>query len=213
MAQNSASMTSPRPELPAALAHLAVERSFDGGQAIFRKGAAARHVHFLAKGRVRLSRFGPQGEEVAIHAARAGEFFAEASLHSESYHCTAVVVQPALVASIPSDELRALLRRDAEFAMQWLAIVSRQLRQARTRVERLCLKGARERVRHLLLTEGTGAAHRYTLHGSIKDLAVDLGLTHEALYRTLAAMERDNLVLRDDGSLALVRQPSASGAK
>jgi CRP-like cAMP-binding protein len=205
-------MTSPRPELPAALAHLAVERSFDAGEAVFRIGAAAWHVHFLAEGRVTLSRFGPQGEEVAIHAARAGEFFAEASLHSERYHCTALVAQPARVASIPSDDLRALLRRDAGFAMQWLAIVSRQLRQARTRVERLCLKGARERVRHLLLIEGTGAAHRYMLHGSVKDLAVELGLSHEALYRTLAAMERENLILRDEKSLVLVRQPSASGA-
>jgi CRP-like cAMP-binding protein len=204
-------MTSPQPKLPAALAHLAVERSFDAGEAVFRIGAAARHVHFLAEGRVTLSRFGPQGEEVAIHAAREGEFFAEASLHSERYHCTAVVAQPALVASIPSGDLQELLRSDAEFAMQWLAIVSRQLRQARTRVERLCLKGARERVRHLLLTEGSGAKHRYTLYGTVKDLAVDLGLSHEALYRTLAAMERENLILRDDRSFALVLQPGSSG--
>jgi CRP/FNR family transcriptional regulator, dissimilatory nitrate respiration regulator len=206
-------MTSTRPEFPAGLAHLAVERTFDAGEAVFRMGAAARHVHFLAEGRVTLSRFGSQGEEVAIHAARPGEFFAEASLHSERYHCTAVVAQPARVASIPSDELRALLRRDAEFAMHWLAIVSRQLRQSRTRVERLCLKGARERVRHLLLTEGSGAAHRYTLHRSVKELAVELGLSHEALYRTLAAMERENLILRDERSLVLVRQQSAPTMK
>lgn len=107
-------MTSLRPELPASLAHLAVERALDAGETVFRMGAAAQHVHFLAEGRVTLSRFGPQGEEVAIHAARAGESFAEASLHSERYHCSAVVAQPALVASVPSDELRALLRRDAE---------------------------------------------------------------------------------------------------
>jgi CRP-like cAMP-binding protein len=198
-------VNSPLSILPAALAHLAVERSFGPGEAVFRMGAAARHVHFLAEGRVTLSRFGPQGEEVAIHAARAGEFFAEASLHSERYHCTAVVAQAALVASIPSDELRALLRSDAEFAMHWLAIVSRQLRQARTRVERLCLKGAPERVRHLLLTEGSGATHRYTLHGTVKDLAIDLGLTHEALYRTLASMEREGVIARDAATLALLR--------
>ena len=196
-------MTSSRSELPATLAHLAVERTFDAGEAVFRMGASARHVHFLAEGRVTLSRFGPQGEEVAIHAARPGEFFAEASLHSERYHCTAVVSQPALVASIPSDELRALLRRDPEFAMQWLAIVSRQLRQARTRVERLCLKGARERVRHLLLTEGSGATHRYAMPGTAKDLAIDLGLTHEALYRTLASMEQEGLIVRDAGAIFL----------
>jgi CRP/FNR family transcriptional regulator, dissimilatory nitrate respiration regulator len=197
-------MTPLRPQLPAALAHLAVERTFDAGESVFRMGAMARHVHFLAEGRVTLSRFGPHGEEVAIHAARAGEFFAEASLHSERYHCTAVVGQPALVASIPSEELRALLCRDPEFAMEWLAIVSRQLRQARTRVERLCLKGARERVRHLLLTEGSGPTHRYTLHGSVKDLAVDLGLSHEALYRTLASMEREGVIVREAGTVFLL---------
>lgn len=204
-------MNAPLPGLPAALAHLAVEHSFDSGDVVFRLGAAARHVHFLAEGGVTLSRFGLQGEEVAIHAARAGEFFAEASLHSERYHCTAVVAQPATVASIPSGDLKELLRSDAEFAMQWLAIVSRQLRHARTRVERLCLKGARARVRHLLLTEGSGAAHRYTLNGSVKDLAVDLGLSHEALYRTLASMEREKLILRHEGSLALVLQPGSPG--
>ena len=198
-------MNSLRPKLPAALAHLAVERSFGSGEAVFRMGAAARHVHFLAEGRVTLSRYGPQGEEVAIHAARAGEFFAEASLHSERYHCTALVTQSALVASIPSDELRALLHTDVEFAMQWLAIVSRQLRQARTRVERLCLKGARARVRHLLLTEGSGATHRFALHVTIKDLAIDLGLTHEALYRTLASMEREGEIGRDAAMLVLLK--------
>jgi CRP/FNR family transcriptional regulator, dissimilatory nitrate respiration regulator len=195
----------PVSKLPTALAHLAVDQSFGPGEAVFRMGAAARHVHFLAQGRVTLSRFGPQGEEVSIHAARAGEFFAEASLHSERYHCTAVAAQAALVASIPSEDLRALLRSDAEFAMQWLDIVSRQLRQARTRVERLCLKGASERVRHLLLTEGSGATHLYALHGTIKHLAIDLGLTHEALYRTLASMEREGVIARDVASLALLK--------
>lgn len=198
-------MSSPRPELPPALARLATERRFDAGDAVFRMGAAARHVHFLAEGRVTLSRFGPQGEEVAIHAARAGEFFAEASLHSERYHCTAVVSQTALVASIPSAELRALLREDAEFAMQWLATVSRQLRQARARVERLCLKGAPDRVRHLLLTEGMGTHPRYLLRGTVKDLALELGLTHEALYRTLASMEREGVIARSGRAILLVK--------
>ena len=59
-------MNPPVSKLPTALAHLAVERSFGPGEAVFRMGAAARHVHFLAQGRVTLSRFGPQGEEVAI---------------------------------------------------------------------------------------------------------------------------------------------------
>lgn len=191
--------------LPAALSGLAQMNSFGPGELVFRNGSAARHVHFLAGGQVTLSRFGAQGEPVSIHVALAGEYFAEASLHSERYHCDAVVVQPAVVASIPSAALRELLRRDPEFALEWVAILSRQLRQTRARVERLSLKGAAERVRHLLLTEGRGAGHRYTLRGSVKDLAAELGLTHEALYRTLAAMEREGVVERNGSTIALMR--------
>lgn len=191
--------------LPGPLAALAVVKAFATGELVFRTGSAAKHVHFLSQGRVTLCRFGPQGEPVTIHVAQAGEFFAEASLHSERYHCDAVVAQRAVVASIPSPALRDLLRRDPDLAMQWVAILSRQLRQTRARVERLSLKGAAERVRHLLLTEGRGAGHRYTLRGSVKDLAAELGLTHEALYRTLAAMERDRLIERSGSTFALMQ--------
>jgi CRP-like cAMP-binding protein len=195
--------------LPRALSALADVSPFEPGELVFRNGSEARHVHFLAGGQVTLSRFGPRGEPVSIHVALAGEYFAEASLHSERYHCDAVVVQPAVVASIPSTALRELLQRDPEFALQWVAILSRQLRQTRARVERLSLKGAAERVRHLLLTEGKGAGHRYIVRGSFKDLAAELGLTHEALYRTLAAMEREGVVERNGSTIALMRAPSA----
>lgn len=191
--------------LPGPLTGLAEVRTLGPGELVFRSGSAARHVHFLAQGRVTLSRFGPQGEPVAIHVAQTGEYFAEASLHSDRYHCDAVVVVPSVVASIPSPGLRELLCRDPEFAMQWVAILSRQLRQTRARVERLSLKGAADRVRHLLLIEGKGAAHRYTVRGSVKDLAAELGLTHEALYRTLAAMERDGVIERRGSKFALMR--------
>lgn len=190
--------------LPKALSVLAEVTSFEPGDLVFRNGSAARHVHFLACGQVTLSRFGPQGEPVSIHVALAGEYFAEASLHSERYHCDAVVVQAAEVASIPSSALRGLLRSDPDFGLQWVAILSRQLRKARARVERLSLKGAEARVRHLLLTEGEGAAHRYTLRGSVKDLAAELGLTHEALYRTLAAMARAGTVERHGSTITLL---------
>lgn len=191
--------------LPKVLSELAQVTYLEPGRLVFRHGSAAHHVHFLAHGQVTLSRFGPQGEPVPIHVALAGEYFAEASLQSDRYHCDAVVVQPAVVASIPSAALRGLLRSDPDFAMQWVAILSQQLRQTRARVERLSLKGAAARVRHLLLIEGKGAGHRYTLRGSVKDLAAELGLTHEALYRTLGAMEREGVLERNGSTIALIR--------
>ncbi|MEY2653746.1 MAG: hypothetical protein RLZZ524_774 [Pseudomonadota bacterium] len=179
------------------------QRSYEAGAAVFRAGAPARHVYHLTEGRVRLVRYGRAGEEAVIHVARPGEFFAEASLHGDRYHCTAVAVVPSTLAAIPSAGLAALLAEDPGVMQAWVAILSSQLRRARSRVERLCLRSAAERIEHLLLCEGSGPACIYRPGGSLKELAVDLGLTHEALYRTLANMVRDGRLVRDGQQLSL----------
>lgn len=166
---------------------------------------SAHSVYFLEAGAVRLMRFGRVGEEVVLHDARAGEFFAEASLDSARYHCDAVARVPSTLMKIPSKALRELLEDDPVFARQWRSQLATQLRSVRTRVERLSLKGAAERVRHLLVSEGRGACCEVVLPGTLKDLARDLGLTHEVLYRTLAALEREGVLERQGTTLRLAK--------
>ncbi len=195
----------PEPYVPASVRDLAARRRVEAGGSIFRVGTPARHVYFLVSGRVALNRFGPSGEEVAIHVAGPGEFFAEASLHAERYHCTAVALDDSDVAAIASADLRARIQSDPQFAMVWLESVASQLRQVRARVERLSIKSAAERVRHLLLTEGRGKTPTYTLRGTARELAGQLGLTHEALYRVLAAMQKEGTIARTRREIVLLR--------
>lgn len=188
---------------PAALHTAATCVSYIAGQRIFRMGSPAQAVFFVESGAVRLMRHGPTGEEVVLHDARAGEFFAEASLGSARYHCDAIGTQSGTLLKVPADGLRRLLDSDAEVAHEWITLLSRQLRAARSRVERLSLKGAAERIRHLLLSEGRGPQCEVALDGSLKDLARTLGITHEVLYRTLARMERDGEIERGNAALRL----------
>ena len=44
-----------------------------------------------------------------------------------------------------------------------------------------------------------------TLSGTLKDLAAELGLTHEALYRTLAALTRSGEIKRARGKITFLR--------
>lgn len=193
------------PHLPEDLSDLATPRVVAAGAEVFRLGAPARHVFFLRRGRVVLRRFAATGEEVAIHAAEAGEFFAEAALQAEHYHCTAVAAQDSEVLAIPSLDLRRRIATEPAFALAWLGAMAAQLRQARARVERLSLRSAAERVRHLLLTEGQGATPSHVVAGTLRELATQLGMTHEALYRTLAAMQRAGTLRRDGQRLTLLR--------
>jgi CRP-like cAMP-binding protein len=43
------------------------------------------------------------------------------------------------------------------------------------------------------------------LPGTVKDLAADLGLAHEALYRTLARMEADGEITRAGSTIKIER--------
>jgi CRP/FNR family transcriptional regulator, dissimilatory nitrate respiration regulator len=188
---------------PAALRPCAARVAFGPGVHVFRTGSATHSVFFVETGSIRLVRFGRAGEEVVLHDACAGEFFAEASLDSARYHCDAVTSEPSELLQVPAAALRGLLQTDGAFARQWVALLAHQLRAVRSRVERLSLKSAAERVRHLLVSEGQGRRCELVLNGTLKDLARNLGLTHEALYRTLAAMERDGIIERRDGVLRL----------
>jgi len=191
--------------VPAALRPRAIRASYKAGTIIFRRGRPSHSVFFVEVGAVRLRRHGRAGEEVVLYEARAGEFFAEASLDGARYHCDAIAIEQTELLRVPATALRELLDADQVFARQWIALLARQLRAVRTRVERLCLKSAAERVRHLLASAGRGARCEVVLKGTLKDLARDLGLTHEALYRTLARMEREGEIERQDKTLRLVR--------
>lgn len=197
-------MVSSLTPLPPSLMALASTRALEPDEVLFRAAAPAAAVFFLVSGSLRLVRFGKGGEEIPIHQAHAGEFFAEASLHGDRYHCTAIAAKASSVLVLPADEVGHLLEHDRAFSGYWIETLARQLRNSRARVERLCLKRASERVRHLLLTEGIGPKRRYELRGSFKELALSLGLTHESLYRTLARMQHSGELTREDGALRLL---------
>lgn len=163
-----------------------------------------KSAYFVETGAVRLMRFGRSGEEVVLHQAIAGEFFAEASLDSTRYHCDAVAQEPSALLQIPAVALRHLLEVDPRFAREWVALLASRLRAVRMRVECLCLKNAAERIRHLMLSEGRGPACELTVEGTLKDLARSLGLTHESLYRNLATMEREGIIEREGMTLRLL---------
>ncbi len=180
---------------PEALRLAAVPAAHDVGAYVFRMGSRTHSVFFIVAGAVRLVRYGRSGEEIVLHDARPGEFFAEASLDSTRYHCDAIARERSDLLRIPAAALRQLLDADREFARQWIALLARQLRTIRSRVERLCL----------LISEGCGPRCEFALPGTLKDLARDLGLSHEALYRTLAAMERARIITRQGAVLRLQR--------
>jgi len=186
--------------LPAALHAQCDLRLFDRGQRLFESGRRPSWMHFVSTGEVVLQRIGEDGELVVLQRTRHG-FVGEASLHVERYHCDAVVVASAHVTRVPRQALQEALRTDADFGLRWIGMLNQEVRRLRQQCERLSLKTVEARLLHLLRTDG--AASGLAPSGGLKALAHELGVTHEALYRCVAVLEKRGQVTRNQGRLLL----------
>lgn len=195
-------------QLPDALRQVALQMDMSKGQYIFRFGDKVDAVYRVLDGEVCLTRFSPEGAEIVLHRAREGDFFAEASLFGTHYHCDAICARPGLYLRLPVAALRDCLSNHPNFAMEWIATLSRNLRRQRAAQERLGLKSLRMRVIHYLVERGEDG--RVELAQPIIRWATELGASHEALYRTLAEMEQEGVLKRQGQTLALVqRRPNS----
>jgi CRP/FNR family transcriptional regulator, dissimilatory nitrate respiration regulator len=193
--------------LPAAVCAAAVERKLQAGQTLFRQGNRTAGLYEIVRGKVRLARVDASGREAILHMATAGDTIAEASLFSPTYHCDAIASAEASVRLYPKAAVLAAFASEPEAAQAFMAMLARQVMSLRTRLEQRNIHSARERVRHYLAIHVGADGRTVALPGTVKDLAGELGLAQEALYRTLAAMAAAGEIERRPGSISLTPSP------
>ena len=182
-------------------------RELTPGEALFRQGDRATAIFAVERGRLRLVRHTADDRRVVLHTAHPDELFAEAALFAEAYHCDAVADIPSRVRVLSKPTLLAAFRSNPDLAQDFMAILARQVMALRTRLELRSIRSARLRLlQHLLLAAGEGGTVR--LDGTLMDLAAEIGLSHEALYRTIAALESEGVIARSDAEIRLLK-PSA----
>jgi CRP-like cAMP-binding protein len=189
--------------LPGNVRAAAIDRELKAGEALFRLGSRSAGLYEVIAGRVRLSRVDRSGHEIVLHVAGPGETLAEASLFSAQYHCDAIANTNAIVRKYPKREVLAAFERNPKAVQAFTEMLAHQVMSLRTRIEQRNIRSARERVRHFLVLNVGSDRRTVQLRGTLKDLAAEIGLTHEALYRTLAALERAGAIIRKGERIVL----------
>lgn len=162
------------------------------GTTLFRGGQRPARMYFVRRGEALMQRVTSSGAPVVLQRASHG-FIAEASLTSARYHCDGVCRTDCDLLAFELAALRKAIDSDEGTRWAWIGLLSSQARQQRARIERQALKTIRERLHHLLLTEGS-MEDGYQLSGTKLELVAELGVTPEALYRCLAALQRENVL-------------------
>jgi CRP-like cAMP-binding protein len=182
-----------------------IERALKAGQVLFHAGQRTAGLFEVISGSVRLVRVDRAGREAVLHLATAGETLAEASLFAPAYHCDAVALTAAVVRLYPKALVLAEFEQNPKAAQAFMAMLARQVVNLRAHLEQRNIYSARDRIWHYL-AHNTGAdGCTVKLAGTLKHLAVELGLTHEALYRTLADMAVAGEIERLKGKIKLVK--------
>jgi CRP/FNR family transcriptional regulator, dissimilatory nitrate respiration regulator len=170
------------------------------GEALFVRGEMPRAMYFVVSGEIQLVRRSTGGAEIVLQRARHG-FLAEASLGQKGYHCDAVASVRSQVLAVPNRVFNEALSGEP-FRLFWMHHLTRELRKVRAQAERLSLRTTRERIVHFIESEGENG--EAALLQPMKSWAVELGVTHEALYRTVAKMKRDGEIEVSAGSVRLI---------
>lgn len=184
-------------------------RSLAKGELLFRQGDPAAAIYLVESGRVRLVRHLEDGSSVALHTARAGETLAEAALFAEAYHCDAVAETPSGVAALAKGPLLRVLANDQAASLRVARMFAGQVRDLRARLEVRNIRTAPERLVAWLRLEATGNPPRVEIDRPWIEIAPELGLTHEAVYRAISTLERDGAIVRAGRTVTLAKARAA----
>ena len=164
----------------AALAHR--ELQLADGEVLFRTRDPVRHIYLVRSGCIRLERVQASGEPLVLQRAAAGQMPAEASLFATHYHCDAVAAGSTVVARIHKADALKLQDQDPGWLRAFAGHLAGEVQRTRARAQLLSLKRVDARLDAWLTVNGGALPER----GRWLELAAELAVTPEALYRELA---------------------------
>lgn len=173
-----------------------MRRHLAAGETLFRAGGRVHAVFVVLQGRIRLVRTSPGGHEVTLHRASGGESFAEPALFSDRYHCDAVAETASEVLEYGKARMLERLAKDPARMMDLLSHLARQVQALRSRAEMLALHSAADRVMAYFRLRTDTQTNIVRLDTTWKQVASEVGLTHEALYRALRRLEESGAIER-----------------
>lgn len=196
----------------------AYAQTFPAGVELARQGDPADFLHVVTEGAVELfAEWGGQSCTMTV-VKPVGTFILAACIRDAPYLMSARTLQKSRVILIPASDLRAVFRRDPEFAVSTIHELAGCYRAVVRHAKGLKLRNSRERVAAYLVKEmrrsGLLAGPSFVLALEKRVIASYLGMTPENLSRTLRALEAvgvtvagNRVTVADYARLAAVAQP------
>ena len=195
------------------VAQVAVPRSFERGEVIFREGDSGEALYVVRSGSVSIRRDSNDGRTLALAELRAGSMFGElAAFGGEVRSATAEALEPTALVAILGSDMQRVLRSDPDIALKMLAALAERVRRLNDRLLAQSFQTVPGRVASALLQqvisrqdEGAGQ-HEVLVRATQAEIAQLAGTSRESASRFLASLEREGVVALGRGKV-MVHEP------
>ncbi len=168
------------------------QRELAAGETLFRTGDAVLSLFLVAAGEMRLARMLPHGQQLVLQRAGRGEILAEASLFADKYHCDAIASEPSRLHVVRRARIVRAFDDDPALLLACTRHLALEVQRTRARAETLSLRRVAARLDAWMDINGGGLPPK----GRWRDIAREIGVTPEALYREIARRRSDGPALR-----------------
>ncbi|HEY0517254.1 MAG TPA: Crp/Fnr family transcriptional regulator [Solirubrobacteraceae bacterium] len=197
------------------IAAMAVPRTFEPGQAVFREGDASDTCYVVREGHARAVRTHGDGRTITLATFGPGDIFGElAMFEDELRSATVEAIETTSVVGVLGPDMRRLMTEHAEISMRLVIALGRRLRETNERLSRQSFQTVQSRVAVVLANlvrdeiEAGKPEADVLVTATQADLAQLAGSSRESASRFLAVLERAGVISQGRGRL-VVHNPAA----
>jgi CRP/FNR family transcriptional regulator, cyclic AMP receptor protein len=198
------------------VAQVAVPRTFEPGQVVFREGDDSDTCYVLSAGHARALRSHSDGRSITLATFGPGDIFGElAMFDDEKRSATVEAVDEVEAIAILAADMRRLLREHPEISAKLVTAIARRLRAANERLARQSFQTVQSRVAQVVSAlvvqardEGAEDGVDILLTITQAEVAQLAGSSRESASRFLAVLERAGIITQGRGKIT-VHDPDA----
>ena len=197
------------------LAQVAVPRTYDEGESVFREGDTGDTCYVVREGSVRVTRRHSDGRVITLAELRPGAIFGELAMFGgETRSASVEALEPTRALAILAGDIRRLMLAHPEIAVKMLEGLANRLRAANERIARQSFQTVAGRVASTLLAQvkarsPNGEPKRdVVIEATQAEIAQLSGASRESASRFLAKLERAGLITTGRGRV-VVHEPES----
>lgn len=172
-------------------------RIYNKKETIYREGSNARHLFFLAKGKVKAFKTNEFGKEFITQVYHTGDFFGyQDILQSNIYNESAMALEESEICSMTREDFLDLLYKDHEISARFIKMLANNIVDKEQQLLNLAYNSVRRRVADNLIRLYRAIKDEKSPVITItrEDLANMVGTAKETVIRTLSDFKDEHLI-------------------